>query len=96
MPTVPIIAPPIAICMRDEGSMRAQIIRNTSPFNYFDRPSISIPIQEPGSAPVGLMLVGRRDDDWKLLAMARAFEKEVNTGRESVPLKFSGVPQRRA
>lgn len=76
MPTVPIIAPSIETCMRDEGSVRAQIIRNTSPFNYFDRPSISIPIHEPGSAPVGLMLVGRRDEDWKLLAVARAFETE--------------------
>jgi aspartyl-tRNA(Asn)/glutamyl-tRNA(Gln) amidotransferase subunit A len=76
MPTVPIIAPSIADCMRDESSIRAQLIRNTSPFNYFDRPAISIPIQEPGSAPVGLMLVGRHDADWKLLAVARAFETE--------------------
>ncbi|SFK25684.1 amidase [Bradyrhizobium sp. Gha] len=74
MPTVPIIAPSIEACMRDESSIRAQLIRNTSPFNYFDRPAISIPIQEPGSAPVGLMLVGGHDEDWKLLAVARAFE----------------------
>ncbi|WP_212394390.1 amidase [Bradyrhizobium jicamae] len=78
MPTVPIIAPPIATCERDEGSVRAQLIRNTSPFNYFDRPAISIPIHEPGSAPVGLMLVGGRDEDWKLLAIARAFETARN------------------
>ncbi|MEH2535103.1 Asp-tRNA(Asn)/Glu-tRNA(Gln) amidotransferase A subunit family amidase [Bradyrhizobium sp. AZCC 1588] len=76
MPTVPIIAPSIAACMRDEGRVRVQIIRKTSPSNYFDRPTINIPIHEPGNAPVGLMLIGGRDEDWNLLTIARAFETE--------------------
>jgi aspartyl-tRNA(Asn)/glutamyl-tRNA(Gln) amidotransferase subunit A len=74
MPTVPMIAPSIEACEQDEGSIRARLIRYTSPFNYFDRPAISIPIHEPESAPIGLMIIGEHDKDWELLSAARAIE----------------------
>jgi aspartyl-tRNA(Asn)/glutamyl-tRNA(Gln) amidotransferase subunit A len=74
MPTVPMIAPSIAACEREAGNIRARLIRNTSPLNYLDRPAISIPIHEPESAPIGLMIIGAHDRDWELLSIARSIE----------------------
>jgi aspartyl-tRNA(Asn)/glutamyl-tRNA(Gln) amidotransferase subunit A len=74
LPTVPIIAPTMDECARNEDGIRARLIRNPSLFNLLDRPAISIPIQRVGDAPVGLMIVGQRDGDWRLLGIARAIE----------------------
>lgn len=75
LPTVPIVAPTIDECMRDEDSIRAALIRNPSLFNLLDRPAISVPIHRDGDAPVGLMIVGERGEDWRLLGVARAIER---------------------
>ena len=74
LPTVAITAPTMDECERDEGRIRAKLLRNPSLFNFLDRPAITIPIQSPGEAPVGLMVVGERDQDWRLLSIARALE----------------------
>ncbi|MBA2608733.1 MAG: amidase [Actinobacteria bacterium] len=74
LPTVPIIAPTMDECARNEDEVRAKLIRNPSFFNLLDRPAISIPIHRMGDAPVGLMIVGERDQDWRLLGVARAIE----------------------
>ena len=67
-PTVPITAPPIA------GPIDGmKILRNTWPFNAAGTPAISIPIAKT-ALPVGLQLIGRREDDDKLLQIARLFE----------------------
>jgi len=65
LPTVPVVAPPIA------GPIDGmKILRNTWPFNAAGTPAISIPI--PGQKlPVGLQLVARRGEDDKLLQIAR-------------------------
>jgi aspartyl-tRNA(Asn)/glutamyl-tRNA(Gln) amidotransferase subunit A len=74
LPTVPIIAPTMDECARDEDDVRAKLIRNPSLFNLLDRPAISIPIHRIGDAPVGLTIVGERDGDWRLLGISRAIE----------------------
>lgn len=74
LPTVSIIAPTFEACALNEDSIRTKLLRNPSLFNFLDRCSISIPIHRLGEAPVGLMLVGGRDDDWRLLKIARAIE----------------------
>jgi len=74
LPTVAITAPTIEECERDESNFRAKLLRNPSLFNFLDRPAISIPIHRPGDAPVGLMVVGERDQDWHLLGIAQALE----------------------
>jgi aspartyl-tRNA(Asn)/glutamyl-tRNA(Gln) amidotransferase subunit A len=74
LPTVAITAPTMAECERDEGGIRSKLLRNPSLFNFLDRPAITIPIHVPGEAPVGLMVVGERDQDWRLLSIARALE----------------------
>lgn len=71
---VAITAPTMAECERDEGGIRSKLLRNPSLFNFLDRPAITIPIHVPGEAPVGLMVVGERDQDWRLLSIARALE----------------------
>ena len=75
LPTVPIIAPTMDECTRNEDGIRAALIRNPSLFNLLDRPAISVPIHRDGDAPVGLMIVGGRNEDWRLLGVARAIER---------------------
>ncbi len=76
MPTVAITAPPIAAFARDEDYFRlnALILRNPSVVNFLDRCAITLPIQQAGAAPVGLMVVGRHGGDRDLLAVADGIE----------------------
>jgi aspartyl-tRNA(Asn)/glutamyl-tRNA(Gln) amidotransferase subunit A len=77
LPTVAITAPTIEECERDEGNIRAKLLRNPSLFNFLDRPAISIPIHRKGDAPVGLMVVGEHNQDWRLLAIAHSIESAL-------------------
>ena len=79
LPTVATTAPTIDECERDESNVRSKLLRNPSLFNFLDRPAITIPIHLPGEAPVGLMVVGERDQDWRLLGVARALESVVSS-----------------
>jgi len=74
LPTVAMTAPTLEECERDESNVRAKLLRNPSLFNFLDRPAITIPIHLPEEAPVGLMVVGERGQDWRLLAIAQALE----------------------
>jgi aspartyl-tRNA(Asn)/glutamyl-tRNA(Gln) amidotransferase subunit A len=76
LPTVAITAPPIAAFERDEDYRRlnALILRNCSAINFLDRCAATLPIQQPGEPPVGLMVVGEHGGDRRLLALARGIE----------------------
>jgi aspartyl-tRNA(Asn)/glutamyl-tRNA(Gln) amidotransferase subunit A len=76
MPTVPMTAPPIAAFARDEDYARLnlKLLRNTSIINFLDRCALTLPIEEPGTAPVGLMVVGRHGEDRRLLGIGRGIE----------------------
>jgi aspartyl-tRNA(Asn)/glutamyl-tRNA(Gln) amidotransferase subunit A len=76
MPTVAITAPPIAAFAADADYRRlnALILRNCSAINFLDRCAATVPIQKPGEAPVGLMIVGEHGGDHRLLAVARGIE----------------------
>ena len=76
-PTVPVIAPAIAAFERDEDYARLNLLllRNPSVFNFLDACAISVPIQAPGTAPVGLMLASVGDSDRLLLSVAAAVEQ---------------------
>ena len=76
-PTVPVVAPPIADMEDDESFRRANalILRNPMVANLLDAPSLTIPIHAPGEAPVGLMLIGARLSDRRLLAVGEAMER---------------------
>ncbi len=76
MPTVAITAPPLAAFERDEDyrHLNALILRNPSVINFLDRCAVTIPIQPPGTAPIGLMVIGEHGADRRLLAMAQGIE----------------------
>src|SRR2546421_466187 len=65
MPTLPLVAPPIAAFSKDEDFWRlnARILRNTAPINFLDRCAITLPISPRGEAPVGLTAVGGRGEE---------------------------------
>ena len=79
MPTVAITAPPIAAFAQDEDYFRlnALILRNPSVINFLDRCAITLLVQQPGAAPVGLMVVGEHGRDRHLLAMAHGVESAM-------------------
>jgi aspartyl-tRNA(Asn)/glutamyl-tRNA(Gln) amidotransferase subunit A len=81
LPTIAITAPRIAPLLQDDSAFfaaNALILRNTSIFNFYDLPAISLPLpRRAASLPVGLMLVGARMQDNALLAMAAAAEQAL-------------------
>ncbi len=81
MPTVPMTAPPVAAFARDEDYARlnAKLLRNTSIINFLDRCALTLPIETPGTAPVGLMVVGRHGEDRRLLAIGSGIEEKLTT-----------------
>ena len=76
MPTVPIIAPLLSALESDADYTRLNVLvlRNPSLVNFLDRCAISLPIHDHAEAPVGLMLVGTRNGDSRLLRIAHAIE----------------------
>lgn len=80
LPTTPIIAPLLQDLERDEDYVRINglALRNTAVANFLDRCAISVPCQEPGSAPVGLMLMAAAERDRELLALAAAVADVVS------------------
>jgi aspartyl-tRNA(Asn)/glutamyl-tRNA(Gln) amidotransferase subunit A len=80
MPTVPIVAPPLAALAEEEPYRRANllVLRNPTVANALDRCAISLPCHREGDAPVGLMLVGEHGADRKLFAVAAAVEEVVS------------------
>ncbi|MGW1419972.1 amidase [Bradyrhizobium manausense] len=83
-PTVPTIAPRIGeIETSDEAYSRANLLmlRNTTIVNALDGCAITLPCQEPTTAPVGLMLIGGSRGDWPLLSLAAGVETRINAVR---------------
>ena len=80
MPTAPIVAPPVDELADDTSYFRANalMLRNPAIANFLDGCAISLPIQQAGEAPVGLMLMGDQGQDRALLAIARAVESVVS------------------
>ena len=69
-------APPMSAFARDDDYARLnlKLLRNTSNINFLDRCALTLPVEPPGSAPVGLMVVGRHGEDRRLLAIGRGIE----------------------
>ncbi|MCJ7838162.1 MAG: amidase family protein, partial [Burkholderiales bacterium] len=80
MPTVVMVAPEIGPLETDDklyGKTNLAMLRNPSVVNFLDGCALSIPCQEPGAAPVGLMLVGQSGEDRRLLATGLALESAL-------------------
>jgi aspartyl-tRNA(Asn)/glutamyl-tRNA(Gln) amidotransferase subunit A len=83
-PTVPIVAPPIERLQTDADEFRRVnrlLLRNPSIANFLDGCALSIPCHEPGSAPVGLMLIGSTGADRALLSTGLAVETALFPNR---------------
>jgi aspartyl-tRNA(Asn)/glutamyl-tRNA(Gln) amidotransferase subunit A len=80
MPTVPIVPPTVAALAADDAYGRTNMLslRNCAAFNFLDRCAASLPMQAPGELPSGLMLVGERMGDRKLLAAAQTVESALS------------------
>jgi len=77
MPTVPRIAPPIEGLERHAETFRlanANMLRNTYLINFLDGCALTLPIQPPKAAPVGLMVVGFSGEDERVLSAGVAIE----------------------
>jgi aspartyl-tRNA(Asn)/glutamyl-tRNA(Gln) amidotransferase subunit A len=83
MPTAAITAPPLAAFAEDREYFRLNglILRNTSVINFLDRCAVTLPIQPPGTPPVGLMIVGEHGADLRLLAISHGIEAIVSASR---------------
>lgn len=77
MPTLQLTAPPIADLEGDESRYLAAqraIIRNPGVVNFLDRCALTVPCHEPGTAPVGLSLVGETMADRDILSIGLSVE----------------------
>ncbi|WP_095055212.1 amidase [Pseudomonas sp. Irchel s3b2] len=76
-PTVPIIAPTFSQVAdnRDFQHFNLLLLRNPMLANFLDGCSVSIPCHEPGTAPVGLMLIDRHGRDESLLSVAQSVQR---------------------
>lgn len=77
MPTCPIVAPRIDEVADPKAFMarNAMLLRNTTIVNFFDGCAVSLPLPREGGLPVGLMLVARNGQDRRLLRIAAAIER---------------------
>ncbi len=74
-PTTPIVAPVMAELDTLErfAPVNMLALRNTNPVNFFDACAMSLPI--PGaSLPVGLMVIGRHEQDRRMMEVSQAVE----------------------
>ena len=80
MPTVPVIAPPLAALAAEDPyrKVNLQVLRNPTVANMLDRCAISLPCHRHGEAPVGLMLIGEHGGDRRLFAIAAGIEAIVS------------------
>ena len=77
MPTVPVVAPPIAQFLGSDAALRDPhivVIRNASIANLLGRCALTVPCHEPGEAPVGFMLMGEAMADRRLLGTGISVE----------------------
>ena len=73
-PTVPTLPPRLTDLEDDDEYDRVNrlALRNPSLANFLDACAISLPIHDPGDAPVGMNLLGRHGDDEALFALAES------------------------
>jgi aspartyl-tRNA(Asn)/glutamyl-tRNA(Gln) amidotransferase subunit A len=84
LPTVPVVAPPLAPLVADDGLYGAAnvlILRNPTLINFLDGCALSVPCHAPGTAPVGLMIAGAGGTDRRILAIGLAVETALAATR---------------
>ena len=77
MPTVPIVAPSIALLSESDGvyfAANGLMLRNASLVNFLDGCALSLPCHAADTAPVGLSLAAAGGGDRNILAIGAAVE----------------------
>jgi aspartyl-tRNA(Asn)/glutamyl-tRNA(Gln) amidotransferase subunit A len=76
-PTVAVVPPRFDELDTDSNYRRVnrKVRRNASAFNLLNRCALTLPCHEPGELPVGLMVIGERGQDTRLLSVGMALEK---------------------
>jgi aspartyl-tRNA(Asn)/glutamyl-tRNA(Gln) amidotransferase subunit A len=75
-PTTPVPAPTIAECLAGRPEGAPDLLRNTTRFNIYGLPSISVPCGFTREGlPIGLQISGPPWSEVKVLALARAYER---------------------
>jgi aspartyl-tRNA(Asn)/glutamyl-tRNA(Gln) amidotransferase subunit A len=79
-PTCPLIPPAIAALDDESEYNRVNLLqlRNTAAGNFLDRCAISLSCHAPGTAPVGLMIMGETMGDHRLFALAAGIEAALH------------------
>ena len=78
-PTTPVPAPTIAECLAGRPDDAPDLLRNTTRFNIYGLPSISVPCGfTSGGLPIGLQISGPAWSEAKVLALARAYERATS------------------
>jgi len=90
LPTQRILPPPLDELIKraqEAKPINAVISSNTSPFNIFGLPSLSIPCGYSKSGlPIGLMIAGPHFSEAKILALAQAYEHATEWHKRKPPL----------
>lgn len=83
-PTVPMVAPPVAPLVASDETFfatNARLLRNPSAVNFLDGCALSLPCQEPGTLPVGLMVWADALGDDRVLGVSLAIEATLSAAR---------------
>jgi aspartyl-tRNA(Asn)/glutamyl-tRNA(Gln) amidotransferase subunit A len=83
-PAVAIVAPRF-IDLTDPqafANANALALRNAGVFNFLDRCALSLPMQDEGALPCGLMVVGETMGDARLFAVGEAIEAALRSSRK--------------
>jgi amidase/aspartyl-tRNA(Asn)/glutamyl-tRNA(Gln) amidotransferase subunit A len=79
-PTVPMVAPAIGPLVNSDQrffAINALLLRNTAVVNMLDGCALSLPCQEPGQMPVGLMVWSTAGQDDMVLGVSQAIEARL-------------------
>jgi amidase/aspartyl-tRNA(Asn)/glutamyl-tRNA(Gln) amidotransferase subunit A len=85
-PTVPIVAPAIAPLVASDSEFTATnllLLRNATVVNLLDGCALSMPCQDRGQMPVGLMVWGPAMSDDAVLGVSLAIESTLAAARSS-------------
>ena len=79
LPTSPTLPPALSSLsdIQAKTKQNAKCLRNTAISNYLDRPTVTIPCHATDTGPVGVSLIGSRQHDRRLLAIAAASEAVI-------------------
>lgn len=83
LPTVPIVAPPMAAFDGDDdffNQTQLRLLKSAGLINFVDGCAVTLPIHMPGTAPVGLSLAAPAGGDEALLRAAFAVETLLRHG----------------